>query len=104
MKGTLRVHKLILEHGCPEIIEVINTFIDQASTVTCWMFEPGTAMKNMDHPDFDVEDARYVLVIKDFRDPDAFFNRTFRLDKLLRVDEAGKHITVKEYTNGRLDT
>lgn len=99
MKGTLVVWGHIIDKGIPDAARIIEDFVEQAveGTVTGWNFELGNAMKTMDHPDFDVEDGQYVLVMRDFRDPEAFFNRTFKLYKLERVDADGKHICVKEY-------
>lgn len=97
MKGTLAVAGTLIQNSVPEIVAVIKAFIEQGTVEQLAEDAELTEYIVLDHPDFDVENGRYVLVIKDFRDPAAFYNRMHKLYKLERVDADGKHICVKEY-------
>jgi hypothetical protein len=98
MRGILVVARSILEAAAPEMQQRVVDFTDQGVVTMTRNVDASTTEIHLDHPDFDVEDGRYVLVMKSLRDPAQFMNRHFKITRLQRVDSAaGKFTTVKDY-------
>ena len=97
MKGILVVGAGVMKNVRADVRALIDDFVARGSLISG--FDNAiTSERVVDHPDFDVEDATYTLVVRDFPDPDALYLRAFKLSKLQRIDPTGKFITVKDYT------
>jgi hypothetical protein len=97
MKGTLILARSLLEHSPQELQQQIVDFTDQGVVFRQYNVDDATSWIDIDHPDFDVEDARYTLTLTRLYDPTQFMNGSFKLTKLERITEHGDCITVKDY-------
>lgn len=97
MRGVLVIARSILEQSAPEMQQQVVDFTNRGVVTMTRNVDAGTTEIHIDHPDFDVEDAQYILVLKSARDAAQFFNRTFKVTKLQRITEQGKFVTVKDY-------